>query len=206
MNPGTNPPPGAGVTAATPAPRRSRLGLWLLFGAAALLALPLVLIAGCFRVGSATRDLRDAALHAVPGEAGWNHTVELRFGPVALGLVRAAAAWVDDIPPEGRAALRAVRRFQVGIYQFGGAGEPLDRGALLAAATRGMDARAWAKLVAVIDGETAVAVFVPRASDPGGPVEASVLVFDGSTLVVGAAQLDLDEVVALALERSRFDL
>src|SRR4051812_41142624 len=69
---------------------------------------------GCFRVGSETAALRDAALDSGFGRA--DQKIEVGVGFFTVGLARLASKYVD-IPPEARTAIGSLKQAECAVYE-----------------------------------------------------------------------------------------
>src|SRR5262245_35115703 len=95
-----------------------RWWLWILVPSG-VLALGLFAMAGAIwssvHLGSDARALRTSAYKATG--VAWHREVEIRVGALPLGLARAVLGFVHQAPAEAKAALRAVRSVEVGVYR-----------------------------------------------------------------------------------------
>lgn len=157
---------------------------------------------GCLRLGSDTAAVRSAVMSAVPDAGAWDEKIELSLGALSMSLARTITRFTD-IPPEGRAALQSARSVEVGVYEFHGAAAASSRPAMLAEATATLEARGWARIVAVVDGKDIVAVFTPEEDEPRSSVKLCVVVFDGHELVVAAARVRPEPLVAMLKRQHR---
>jgi hypothetical protein len=169
--------------------------------AALLLCLPLGL-GGCFSLSSDAEALRDAAQKAVAPAGPWDEHIEIGVGAVSLSLVRSIVA-CSDVDPQARQILAAARSAEVGVYELCADASSRAPAELIAATTAAMNARGWDRVVAVIDEHDTVAVFVPREIEPDEPLKMSVVVFDGTELVVASVRADLERIVTVALGEMR---
>ena len=184
MNPsGTIPPPAR-------APKRH----WFLIGTVISLLLLTVGVLGCLTVSRDTAALRDGLLAA--SSANWNKTVELRIGPVILGLTRFILSFVD-LPDEAHTALRAARGAELSLYQSVSGRRP-DPVSALAMADRAMVGRDWSRLVAAVDHENVVAIYVPTEIRSSRNMKVCVAVVRDGQLVVVAVRTDLEPLLELA--------
>ena len=167
---------------------------WFLIGALAFLLLVTVGVLGCLTVSRDTAALRDGML--ATSRTNWNKTVELRIGPIILGLARFALGFVD-LPEEARTALRAARGAEVSLYSSVSKERP-DPATALALADRAMTGRDWMRLVACVDHENVVAVYVPNEIRSPRNVNICVAVVSEGHLVVVGARADLEPLLELA--------
>lgn len=160
----------------------------------------LVLTVGCFRPSGNTRALRDAVL-AAAGD-GWSREIELGVGPLTFSVARGGTRFLD-LPDEARTVIRAMRGADVGVYRYEGAGRPKVGAAVLRAADRGMAERGWERVVAVLDGDESVSVYTPKEYEAGSQLRLSVVVVDGSEMVIVSARGNPEPLINLALEKAR---
>jgi len=188
----------------TVAPARSPCSFWwVLCGLAAVpmlgLGLLAVGLAGCFRLGSDTRALRDSVARS--GGAQLSRKVELSAGRLALSLVRTGLSFAD-LDPVARAAISTVRGAEVGVYELGRQGQPLHCASALEAADEVMAKHGLERVVGVTGHEELVGVYVPTAL-PQGRLRVSVLVLDGRHLVVVSARGNVEPLLELAMREAR---
>src|SRR5205823_6484179 len=126
---------------------------------AMVIALALVSVgaSGCFKVSSDAGALRDSVIKSSAAE--WDQEIEIGVGAIALTLARTGLAFVD-LEPEARAALRAVRSAEVGVYKRRGGHKPLKNTAILRAADRVMNDRGWERIIGVMNRRELVAIYV----------------------------------------------
>jgi hypothetical protein len=153
---------------------------------------------GCFRVGSETAALRDAALDSGFGRA--DQKIEVGVGFFTVGLARLASQYVD-IPPEARTAIGSLKQAECAVYEVRDRRGSLS--SVLAEADRAMESRGCERLVGVIQKNQLVAVYVPRDMDSARNVKASVLVLDRRQLVCVTASADARDLVQLATSKLR---
>lgn len=144
-------------------------------------------VASYFRLSSDTRAMRDGVMKASGVE--WQQNIGLNIGGGTFGLVRAGLSFVE-LEPEARAAIKAVRGVEVGIYEPTSGTKPPDGAAMLAVADKVLNARGWERVVGVLDGKELVSVFMPAEAVLAGKVKCCVLVFDGRQLVMVSAKVD----------------
>lgn len=180
-----------------PLPRpRVRLWWFILATGAALVALPIYALSNLLHFGPAARIVPATDLEVLAPDSEWRRQVEVNVGPFGLGLARlvTAVADLDEMDDVARAALRGLRHVQVSIYQTR---QPSMRhsGASFLAAADVLEEASWQRVVGVLDGDDAVAIFVPRDLDASSAVEICVAVCSEGTLVVVAAVTNLDGLV-----------
>lgn len=141
------------------------------------------------RLGPEATDLRDAVREHFVANGHWHPVVELRLGSVLCGLGREVLIQLAD-DRDATAALRAARSVQVGVYQVDDGDTAGGRAGYLREATATMAAHGWTRVVAVVDHETTVMVFVPEDLDAvdGGDVEFGAVVREGDQLVIAVLQ------------------
>jgi hypothetical protein len=154
---------------------------------------------GCFRVGSETSALRDAALDN--GVSGADQKIELGVGMLTIGVAMLAVHYIKDVPNEARTVLASVHGAEVSVYQLHRRTRTMP--AILAAADQAMKARHCTRLVGVIHEDQLVAVYVPLEMDSPRNVKASVLVLNRDNLVCATAHADIRDLLDLAMEKSK---
>src|SRR5688572_10914099 len=126
--------------------------LWIagILLACGLLSLVLIAsaVAGHLGVSRDAGALRKSLMESADGD--WHNRIEINVGAFTLNLARAALALVD-LDSDVRAALRAVRGAEVGVYQRRNHAKHGNRGAMLLAADVTMAARGWDRMVGVVD-------------------------------------------------------
>jgi hypothetical protein len=184
----------------TPSPKTS-LRKWLLriFLVSFLLALatPVAIAVAVLHVSAETRALRNAVVHG--DGAKWHKQVEANVGFLPLSLARMVLPFTPA-PPEAQQALSAVRSFEVSVHELRES-QP-DRARILSDADKDMRKRGMDRVVAVLDGETAVAVYVKPERDGGAKVKVSVLVVDGRQMVAVTGRADLEPIMDLAMSKA----
>ena len=163
-------------------------------GAASLL----LMTTGCFRVGSDTAALRDAALDS--GFARADQKIEVGVGFFTVGLARLASKYVD-IPPEARTAIASLKQAECAVYEVRDRRGSLS--SVLTEADHAMQSRGCERLVGVIQKNQLVAIYVPRDMDSAHDVKASVLVLDRRQLVCVTARADARDLMQLAMSKIR---
>lgn len=193
--PGTLPPPVH--------PRRFRarhlvVALLAVFG---VFVLALVL---SFRVGAEIRTLRRATLAAAPEL--WERKFELGVGRLPVWLAQGGLSFVP-LEPEARAAISALRSADVAIYRKRPGSPDPDRTTLMANVQTAMEKDGWEPVVLVRDGRETVAIFVPtRPASADSAVRATLLVLDGSELVMASVRADLAPVIEAVLASDRLQM
>ncbi|HYC72717.1 MAG TPA: hypothetical protein VEB66_16015 [Opitutaceae bacterium] len=178
-----------------PAPKPPRrLWPWVLAG---VLCAPFVVL-GTAAVSYLTLD-REAALIRREvmraSDTGWKTRVQFSAGPASFATVRGGLSFVRHREAdEARAALRAVRRASVGVYEARGDAGDWTGSELLDRVDRRMGDRGWTRVVGVVDRGSTVLVYVPANCESLD--EVCVAVLDGRQLVVVSAELRPDDVLA----------
>jgi hypothetical protein len=155
-------------------------------------------VMGYFRLSSETKALRQAVMGARTGD--WEKQFGVNVGGLTLDLVRAGSSFFK-LPREARAALDALRGADVGVYQLRSARLALDPPAILPAADRAMKERGWERVVGVLDGQTLVAIYVPRKGLSAGRIRCCLAVLDDRQLVVVSARGNLDPLMRVLGDR-----
>ncbi|HUS36610.1 MAG TPA: hypothetical protein VM680_14755 [Verrucomicrobiae bacterium] len=183
-----------------PSPKAS-LRKWLLriFVVSLLLALaaPVAIAVAIFHVSGDTRALRNAAIHG--DGAQWQKQVEANVGFLPLSIARIILPFTPA-PPEAQQAFSAIRSVEVSVHELRGS-KP-DHARILRDADEDMRKRGWDRVVAVLDHETVVAVYVTPDSGPEGKVKVSVLVVDGRQMVAVTGRANLQPVLDLAMNKA----
>lgn len=177
------------------------LGKWLLrvFLVSLVLAItaPVVLAYALLHLSSDTRALRNAAISG--DGATWKKVVEVSVGSLPVGVAKMVLPFTPA-PAEARQALSALRSAEVSVHEL--RGSEVDRARVLRDADASMKKRGWDRTVAVLDGETAVAVYVFPEGGSGGNFKISVLVLDGRQMVAVTGRGNLEPLMDLAMEKA----
>ena len=177
-------------------PPSNRRWLWV---GLALVLMPFLLLGGLglgvasyFRLSPDTRALRGELTRA--GGAEWRQRIGLNVGSVTMGLVRAGLS-CTRIEPEARAALRAVRGFEVGICELASGVDDPNHAALLTAADGVMNARGWERVVGVLDGRQMVGVYLPAQFSSPRSTKACVVVLEGRQMIIVSVRGNLEALL-----------
>jgi hypothetical protein len=156
------------------------------------------------RLGGDARALRNAVFASAA--ARWDRKIEINAGTFTVNLARTGLQFAH-LDSEARTALEALRAGEVGVYQFKGGRDQMDRAALFAAADRAMEKRGWQRLVGVMKGTEMVVVYVSKKTSSPEDLKVCFAVTDGEHLVIGSARADLEPLARLAGEQieSRLD-
>ena len=183
-----------------PTPKTS-LRKWLLriFVGSLLLAIatPVAIAVAVFHVSGDTRALRNAAIHG--DGAKWKKQVEANVGFLPLSLARMVLPFTPA-PPEAQQALSAIRSVEVSVHELRES-QP-DHARILRDADEDMRKRGWDRVVAVLEPNMAVAVYVTPESGRGGKVKASVLVVEGRQMVAVTGRANLQPIMDLAMDQA----
>jgi hypothetical protein len=182
-----------------PAPKRSSsatLWRWLAAIAGACVLVTAVSIWNLVTLSRDAAALRRELFSALPISA--RPQVQISVGPVLLTTARGLLSFVDDVPPEARQALRAIKAASVGVYRLDRNLEPSARVQLLAAADRAMDRRDWTRIVAVQKDDETVLVYMPADLAEGDPLRVCLAICAKDQLVLVSAAGDGVELLALA--------
>ncbi len=179
---------------------------WIWIGLA-LFLLPFFALAGitwgvvsCFQPSSDTKALRNGLMKASGVE--WRRTIGLNLGNVTLGVARAGLSFAS-LDSEVRAAVQAVRGVEVGIYELAPGSTPPDRATMLTVADKVLNARGWARLVGVLDGDELVGVYVPGNAVSARQVKCCVLVFDGRQMILAAGSANVEPLMECLRNNSK---
>lgn len=188
MKPLPSPPP-----IRSPAKRR-----WLWVGLV-LITIPLVALGGLafgvasyFHLSTDTRALRNELTRA--SGAKWRQQIALNIGSMTLGAVRGGLSFAP-LDSKAKAALRAVRGAQVGVYKMTSESNHPNSAAMLSVADGVMSARGWERVVGGLDGEQMVGVFLPAGITSASQMKCCVVVLDGRQMVVVSARADLEPLL-----------
>jgi len=150
------------------------------------------------RLGGDARALRNAVFTSAA--ARWDRKIEVNAGSFTVNLARTGLQFAR-LDSEARTALEALRAGEVGVYQFKGGRDQVDRAALFAAADRAMERRGWYRLVGVMKDAEMVAVFVSKKAGSPEDLKVCFAVTDGEHLVIGSARANLEPLARLASEQ-----
>jgi hypothetical protein len=154
-------------------------------------------VTGFLRLSRDAQELRDTLTGSA--DSDWVKRIEVSIGPISTALVRAGCFFVE-LDPEVAAAVQAVRRAEVGVYQWAEPGEKGDRAMLLTYADEAMAQRGWDRLIGFVQKRQLVAVYVPRGESSARDARACVAVLTDQELVVVSARANLEPLLQLALE------
>jgi hypothetical protein len=157
----------------------------------------LIAATGCFRAGSETRALRDAALKN--GARGAEEKIEIGAGFFTVGIAHILANYVS-LPPEAQTALSSIRGGDVSIYDV--RQENREPGRTLAAADAAMEKEGCNRLVGVIHDGQLVAIYVPRNIKSAAYVRAHVIVLNNRQLVCASARADIRDLMEMAMSKA----
>ena len=177
-------------TAPSRPPHRRRLWIGLLSffvgGPILLTGLGIWCVFSCLHVGGDLNALRKSVL---PLSGSTHRNIELSFGRIPIQLARWGTAFIP-MDPTARAAIRAVHRGEVALYDITKAPSADSWGKILANADKAMASRNWMRAVGVQDDGTLVAVYVPAGDFSSQELEACVLVLDSTQLVLASGKAD----------------
>jgi hypothetical protein len=157
-------------------------------------------VASCLHLSSDTRALRSEVARASGAE--WQKQIGLSLGAVTLGAVRAGLACAP-LDPEARAALRAVRGVELGIYKLDARSRRPDCATMLAAMDGVLSPVGWERVVGVLEGEQMVGVYLRAGSSSTSQAQCCVVVDDGNQLVVVNVRADLNALLDLMHNQAR---
>ena len=170
--------------------RRSLAKLGIAFG----FALFSFGLTGCFKVSSDAEALRNGVLKTAG--TSWDKQIEIGVGALTLNLVRAGLAFVD-LEPDARAAVKAIRSAEVGVYKLEPGSKRLNHPELLIAADKAMTTRGWDRVVAVVSERELVAIYVPKSCRSARNVRACLVTLNDREMVVASARSNLEPLIAL---------
>lgn len=183
-----------------PTPSRNRRGVWRWILAGLGLCTLIVLVA-MMNVLTLSRDaavLRQELFSSLRVPA--SPQVQISVGPGLLTLARTAASLIDDVPPEARRALRAVKAASVGVYDVKGRIDASARARMLPAADAAMERRGWSRVVAVISDHDTVLIYTPSRKSFGGTQPVCLAVCNADNIVVVSAVVEAGELIELAAD------
>lgn len=145
-----------------------------------------------FRLSSDTQALQNGLMEASGVE--WQRQICVNIGGLTFGAVRAGLSFVP-LEPEARAAVRAVRGAEVGIYSSSSETNLPDNAAMLAIADRVLSSRGWERVVGVMDEEKLVGVYLPAKTISARRVKTCVMVFDGQRMILVSARANVEQLL-----------
>jgi hypothetical protein len=155
-------------------------------------------LTGCFRVSSDAEALRNSVLKTAG--AKWDKEIEIGVGTLTLNLVRAGLAFVD-LEPDARAAVKALRSAEVGVYKLEAGSKRLNHPGLLLAADKAMTTRGWDRVVAVVSERELVAIYVPKNCRSARNVRACLVTLNDREMVVASAWSNLEPLREMAFNQ-----
>jgi hypothetical protein len=171
--------------------------LWVLLAVFLLMPVALAIgIASYFRLSSDTRALRSGLIKASGAE--WRQQFAFNVGGLTCGAVRSGLSFVN-LNQEARAAAQTVRGVEVSILRLSSGERPPDRATMLGAADSAMNRRGWDRVVAVLDGDDMVAVYVSSKTTSCSRIECCVVVFDGEQMILASARANLQPLLDCVL-------
>lgn len=172
--------------------------LWIFVGSLLLaIATPVAIAVAVFHISGDTRALRNAAIHG--DGAKWKKQVEANVGFLPLSVARMVLPFTPA-PSEAHQALSAIRSVEVSVHELRES-QP-DHARILRDADEEMRKRGWDRVVAVLERDTAVAVYITPDSGPGGKVKASVLVVEGRQMIAVTGRANLEPIMDLAMNEA----
>jgi hypothetical protein len=184
-----------------PPPRRRFRALhWFFLAIAAMAVVVAVEVGSVFYLSDEASDLRVSFIESTDLEV--QTKVQLSVGPGLLGLGRVVAGFIDDIPPEAKDAMTAVRRTSVGVYELARVPSEEERLKLFSAADLRMNSEGWSRIVSVQEGEQTVMIFMPTHVADGDEIEICLTVCDGRDLVIVSATTRTEPLIKLAQQQA----
>jgi hypothetical protein len=123
--------------------------------------------------------------------------VQFSVGPTIIGLGKVAISFVDDVPPEAKMAISAMRNASVGVYELDRMPSADQRIALWEATGQSLESEGWTRIVSFNENHQSVMVFMPNAARDTDELEVCVIVCDGRELVIVSATADSKPLVEL---------
>lgn len=181
---------------------RFRFWRWF-FGALGLCALVAVVVV--VNAVTLTRDaaaLRDEVVERVEGSP--QTRIQVSAGPVMLAGVRTILAFIPDVEPEARLAMRAVRKASVGVYELADELTVAHRAAVMRSVDDRMSGRGWSRVVAVNDDGNLVLVYLRENAGSGRKQRICVAVCAEKHVVVVAGTVDAAPLAELIARQGGF--
>jgi hypothetical protein len=186
------------ATIAAPRPRAG-LGTWLLriFLGAFLLAIaaPVAFAIALLHISGDTRALRNAAIEG--DHATWKKRIELHVGAIPFAAARLALPFVH-IDEDAKTAFSTLRSVEFSVHEL--TSEEPDRARVIAEADARMTKRGWERVVAVLNKDTAVAVYTQ--GEPGDDIKISALVLNDRHMVAVTGRGNLEPIFQLAMKKA----
>jgi hypothetical protein len=135
-----------------------------------------------------TAALRSAMFAATGAQA--KMAVQLDLGPAWFQAVRSVIAFVPQVPPEARLALKSVKNACVGVYQLPHNTKVRDAAALMDLADEEMAKRGWSRAVGVNQKEQTVLLYTPTAATDSDVLRVCIAVCDGKQIVVVSTEIE----------------
>lgn len=123
--------------------------------------------------------------------------VQVTVGPVLCGLVRLGSRFINQIPEEGRLAIRAVRAASVGVYDVRRSHGMKRHANVFRAADEVMEKRGWTRVVGVNQPGNVVLVYVPRRESGGSTQRACVAVCNDEHLVIVSGTVGMEPLMEI---------
>jgi len=133
-------------------------------------------------------------MESVPGQ--WHERFAVNVGCLTLGLARFGSRFFH-LPREPRAALQALYRGELGVYELEEAMSPPDYAAILRTADKSMRRRGWERIVGVAQGSQFVAVYAP-SNVHLKDMSCCVAVLNDQNLIVVSARGNISPLLELA--------
>ncbi len=187
-----------------PVIRRRKLWPWVVLAA---VLTPVIVVAGAAYSYVHLERNADMLRRQVmsTNQSDWKTVVQFSMGSATLTSIRSCLHLVrTDEFAQVRQALATVHSASVGVYELrGGLTATADRMSIDKTDTA-MQERGWTRVVAVIDGNETVLIYLPEDTDE--PNEICLAVQDGEELVIVSARINPEALVELIEEHAGDDL
>jgi hypothetical protein len=183
-------------------PRRGwRLLHWFFIALAAMVVVVAAEVGSIFLLSAEASDLRRGFADST--DLAMETKVQLSIGPGLLGLGRLVTSFIDEVPPEAREAMKAVRRTSVGVYELDRLPSETERINFWRLATEKLTQSGWRQVVSVQEGAQSVMVFMPATESSGDEIEICLAVCEGRNLVIVSAMTATEPLLKLARHQSK---
>lgn len=185
----------------TPLPRRRSIWRWIALGLGLSVLIVALAVVNFLTLSRDAAALRQELFTSLNTSA--SPKVQINVGPGLMTLARVVVGMIDEVPPEARQALRAVRSASVGVYSLRQPVEASRRPGMILAADALMNRRHWSRVVGVADRDDTVLIYMPEKSPRFGPERICVAVCDGDQIVIVSAAVEPDLLVELLRDQPK---
>ena len=185
-----------------PAPRRRfRFVHWFLISMAAMTVVVAVEVSRVFFLSDEASELRVSFVDSTDIDV--QTKVQFSVGPGILGIGRFVTNFIDDIPPEAREALQAVRRTSVGVYELDRIPSEDERVELFRSSHQRLSEEGWEQVVSVTENNETVMIFIPAEITNENEIEFCITVCSGRDLVIVSATTRTEPLLKIAQRESK---